>query len=106
MDILGDRYQLQEPISHSGSGTIYRAQDVQTDQVVAVKMLRDVDRTDPKFVRRFQQMSKMLEGLPHPSNVQVYDYGQTDGRYYIVMELVEESDPRLISLEEIIKQLY
>jgi serine/threonine-protein kinase len=64
------------------------------DRVVAVKVLREVYSTDPKFVRRFQVEAKAASALQHPNIVQVYDYGQTDGNYYIVMELVEGTDLR------------
>ncbi|HEY6284130.1 MAG TPA: protein kinase, partial [Ktedonobacteraceae bacterium] len=94
IEVLGDRYQLQDPIGRGGMATIYRARDVRMDRVVAVKVLREVYSTDPKFVRRFQVEAKAASALQHPNIVQVYDYGQTDGNYYIVMELVEGTDLR------------
>ena len=66
--------------------------DLQMDRDVAVKMLREVYSTDPKFVKRFQREARAASALQHPNIVQVYDYGQTDGNYYIVMELVEGTD--------------
>src|SRR5216110_1265959 len=94
IEILGDRYQLQDPIGRGGMATIYRARDVRMDRAVAVKVLREVYSTDPKFVRRFQVEAKAASALQHPNIVQVFDYGQTDGNYYIVMELVEGTDLR------------
>src|SRR5436309_2166700 len=94
IEILGDRYQLQDPIGRGGMATIYRARDLLMDRAVAVKVLREVYSTDPKFVRRFQVEAKVASALQHPNIVQVYDYGQTDGIYYIVMELVEGTDLR------------
>src|SRR5438874_8054563 len=94
IEILGDRYQLQDPIGRGGMATIYRARDLRMDRAVAVKVLREVYSTDPKFVRRFQVEAKAASALQHPNIVQVYDYGQTDGNYYIVMELVEGTDLR------------
>src|SRR5215471_20035306 len=94
IEILGERYQLQDPIGRGGMATIYRARDLRMDRVVAVKVLREVYSTDPKFVRRFQVEAKAASALQHPNIVQVYDYGQTDGNYYIVMELVEGTDLR------------
>ena len=73
---------------------IYRGQDILTDRVVAVKVLREVYITDPKFVRRFQIEAKLTSSLQHPNIVHVYDYGQTDGNYFIVMELIEGTDLR------------
>ena len=94
IEVLGDRYQLQDPIGRGGMATIYRARDLRMDRVVAVKVLREVYSTDPKFVRRFQVEAKAASALQHPNIVQVFDYGQTDGNYYIVMELVEGTDLR------------
>ncbi len=94
IEVLGDRYQLQDPIGKGGMATIYRGRDRRMDRVVAVKVLREVYSTDPKFVTRFQREAKAASALQHPNIVQVYDYGQTDGNYYIVMELVEGTDLR------------
>src|SRR6266852_8367460 len=92
--ILNCRYESQDPIGRSGMTTIYRALDLQTGRIVAIKVLRDVYSTDPKFVTRFQRAAKAQEALQQPNIVQVYDYGQNDGNYYIVMELVEGTDLR------------
>src|SRR2546427_9251520 len=92
VEVLGDRYHLQDPIGRGGMGTIYRARDLRMDRTVAVKVLREVYSTDPKFVRRCQVEAKAASALQHPNIVQVYDYGQTDGNYYIVMELVDGTD--------------
>ncbi len=94
IEVLGDRYQLQDPIGRGGMATIYRARDLRMDRAVAVKVLREVYSTDPKFVRRFQVEAKAASALQHPNIVQVFDYGQTDGNYFIVMELVEGTDLR------------
>jgi serine/threonine-protein kinase len=64
------------------------------DRVVAIKVLREVYSTDPKFVTRFQREAKAASALQHPNIVQVYDYGQSDGNYFIVMELIEGTDLR------------
>jgi serine/threonine protein kinase len=94
IEVLGDRYQLQDPIGRGGMATIYRGLDTKTERVVAIKVLREVYSTDPKFVTRFQREAKAASALQHPNIVQVFDYGQTDGNYYIVMELVEGTDLR------------
>src|SRR5579862_5862060 len=94
IEVLGERYQLQDPIGRGGMATIYRGRDLRMDRVVAIKILREVYSTDPKFVTRFQREAKAASSLQHPNIVQVFDYGQTDGNYYIVMELVEGYDLR------------
>src|SRR5947199_7477986 len=94
IEVLGERYQLQVPIGRGGMATIYRGRDLRMDRVVAIKVLREVYSTDPKFVTRFQREAKAASSLQHPNIVQVYDYGQSDGNYFIVMELIEGTDLR------------
>ncbi len=94
IEVLGERYELRDPIGRGGMATIYRGRDTRMDRTVAIKVLREVYSTDPKFVTRFQREAKAASALQHPNIVQVYDYGQTDGNYFIVMELVEGTDLR------------
>src|SRR3984893_6826854 len=94
IEVLGERYQLQDPIGRGGMATIYRGRDLRMQPVVAIKVLREVYSTDPKFVTRFQREAKAASSLQHPNIVQVYDYGQSDGNYFIVMELIEGTDLR------------
>ena len=94
IEFLGERYQLQDPIGRGGMATIYRGRDMRMERTVAIKVLREVYSTDPKFVTRFQREAKAASSLQHPNIVQVYDYGQSDGNYFIVMELIEGTDLR------------
>src|SRR5579859_4764662 len=94
IEVLGNRYQIQDPIGRGAMATIYRSQDRQMGRVVAIKVLREVYSTDPCFVKRFQLGAKVGSSLQHPNVVQVYDYGQTDGKYFIIRELVEGTDLR------------
>lgn len=93
-EVLGERYQLQGPVGRGGMATIYRGHDKRMDRIVAIKVLRDVYSTDPKFVTRFQREAKSASALQHPNIVQVYDYGQSEGNYFIVMELIDGPDLR------------
>jgi len=89
-----DRYQPVNPIGRGGMATIYSARDMQTGRIVAIKVLREIYSDDPKLVVRFQRGAEAQFALHHPNIVQVYDYGQIDGNYCIVMELVEGTDLR------------
>src|SRR5258706_620649 len=73
LEVLGDRYLLQEPIGRGGMATIYRGWDRKMERVVAIKVLREVYNTDAKFVARFQLEEKAASALQHPHIVQVYD---------------------------------
>ena len=94
IEVLGERYQLQDTIGRGGMAVIYRGRDLRMDRSVAIKILREAYSTDPKFVTRFQLEAKAASSLTHPNIVQVYDYGYTDGNYFIVMELIDGSDLR------------
>jgi eukaryotic-like serine/threonine-protein kinase len=74
-ELFGDRYQLQDPIDRDGMSVVYRALDLRTDHIVAIKVLRDIYSTDAKFVVRFQREAKAMSSLQHPNIVQFYDYG-------------------------------
>ncbi len=91
-EVLGERYLLQSRIGSGGMATIHRARDLQSDRIVAVKVLREVYSTDHNFVARFQREARTASTLKHPNIGGVYDYGQTDGIYFLVMELVEGTD--------------
>ncbi len=89
-----DRYQVGEQISRDGMATIYRGYDTQMKRPVAIKVLSEIYSTDPKFIRRFQRGAEAQSALHHPNVVQVYDYVQSNGKYFIVMELIEGIDLR------------
>src|SRR5437867_6171719 len=91
---LSERYQVQAPMVRHGMATIYRGRDIHMDRDVAIKVLHEVFSSNPEFVTRFQREAKAASALQHPNMVQVYDYGQVDGNYFIVMELVEGTDLR------------
>jgi eukaryotic-like serine/threonine-protein kinase len=93
-EILGDRYEMQDAIGRGGMATIYRAVDLRMGRTVAVKILREVYSSDPKFVTRFQREARAASLLQHPNIVQVFDYGQSGDNYYIVMEFVDGTDLR------------
>jgi eukaryotic-like serine/threonine-protein kinase len=92
--LLNNRYLIQDSIGRGHLATTYRGVDTHADQVIAVKVLRDTYSADPKFVKLFQNEAKVMSSLHHPNIVQVYDYGQTDGTYFLVMELIEGADLR------------
>ena len=91
-ELFGDRYQLQDPIGRDGVSVVYRALDLRTNRAVSIKVLNDTYSNDPSYFTRFQREAKAQSSLQHPNTVQVYNYGYTDDKYYIVMELIEGTD--------------
>ena len=86
---INDRYQIIRTIGEGGMANVYLAYDTILDRNVAVKVLRGDLANDEKFVRRFQREALSASSLSNPNIVEVYDVGEDNGEYYIVMEYVE-----------------
>ena len=86
---INDRYQIVKTIGEGGMANVYLAYDTILDRNVAVKVLRGDLATDEKFVRRFQREALSASSLTHPNIVEIYDVGEDNGSYYIVMEYIE-----------------
>src|SRR5438093_1723692 len=89
---LGGRYRLLRRIASGGMGTVWRAEDTILHRPVAVKVPSDGLGHDAKFVERFRREARAAAGLSHPNIAGVFDYGEDDGRPYIVMELIDGED--------------
>ena len=92
--IFNNRYQVMAKIGQGGLAEVYRAQDVALGRLVAVKALRREYVVDPAFLVRFHREAQSAAALTHPNVVGVYDFGQDQGRPYIVMEYVPGRDLR------------
>ena len=86
---INDRYQIIRTIGEGGMANVYLAHDIILDRDVAVKVLRGDLAHDEKFVRRFQREAISASSLSHPNIVEMYDVGEDDGNYYIVMEYID-----------------
>lgn len=87
--VLANRYRIGERIGGGGMALVYRAEDLQLGRDVAIKVLRGQFGSDEDFIRRFRREAQNAASLSHPNVVQIFDVGQEDDLYYIVMELVE-----------------
>lgn len=85
---INDRYEIIKTIGEGGMANVYLAKDTILDRDVAIKVLRGDLASDEKFVRRFQREALSASSLSHPNIVEIYDVGEDDGNYYIVMEYV------------------
>ena len=86
---INERYEIIRTLGEGGMANVYLAHDVILDRDVAVKILRGDLADDEKFVRRFQREAISASSLSHPNIVEMYDVGEDEGQYYIVMEYVE-----------------
>ncbi len=76
-------------LGHGGMGIVYKARQSGLDRLVALKILPPQSGSDPAFAERFTREARALARLSHPGIVAVYDFGQTDGLYYFIMEFVD-----------------
>ena len=87
--VIGGRYELGEKLGSGGMSNVYRANDRVLERTVAVKVLAEHLSDDERFVARFRREALAVARLVHPNIVQVYDTGEDEGRYFIVMECVD-----------------
>ncbi len=87
--IIGERYEILERIGTGGMSDVYKAKDHKLNRFVAVKVLKQEFSENANFVSKFRIEAQAAAGLMHPNIVNVYDVGEENGIYYIVMELVE-----------------
>ena len=83
--ILSNRYEIIEEIGNGGMAVVYKARCRLLNRYVAIKVLRDEYKVDKEFVKRFNRESQAAASLSNPHIVAVYDVGNDNGIYYIVM---------------------
>ena len=86
---LINRYEIIMKIGSGGMADVYKAKDHVLNRLVAIKVLKQEYSTDATFVKKFRVEAQSAAGLSHPNIVNVYDVGEDDGVYFIVMELVQ-----------------
>ena len=94
--VVGGRYQLEKPIGAGGMAKVWLAHDRLLDRQVAVKILAERYASDPDFVERFRREASAAAGLSHPNIVTVFDRGEAEGSYYIVMEHLPGPDLKAV----------
>ncbi|WHZ59783.1 Stk1 family PASTA domain-containing Ser/Thr kinase [Metabacillus hrfriensis] len=86
---LSGRYKILRVIGGGGMANVYLARDMILDRDVAMKVLRFDFSNDDEFIKRFRREAQSATSLAHPNIVSIFDVGEEDGIYYIVMEYVE-----------------
>ena len=87
--LFAGRYRIARKLGGGGMADVYLAEDQELGRRVAVKMLHARYANDEQFVERFRREATHAAGLSHPNIVSIFDRGESDGSYYIVMEYVE-----------------
>ncbi|ACZ42589.1 serine/threonine protein kinase [Thermobaculum terrenum ATCC BAA-798] len=89
LGVIGGRYEVEWKVGQGGAAEVYRAVDLRLGRVVALKVLRAGHAQDEKFRARFINEARAAARLSHPNIVDVYDYDEVDGTYFIAMEYVD-----------------
>jgi eukaryotic-like serine/threonine-protein kinase len=97
--IISERYRIIKKIASGGTADVFLGDDLKLKRKVAVKILSSNYASDRSFVARFKSEAQVLARLNHPNIVQVYDWGEYKGSYYICIEYIEGE-----SLKEIIEK--
>lgn len=87
--MISERYEIIDKVGSGGMADVYKAKCHRLNRYVAIKILKQEYSNDAKFVTKFRGEAQSVAGLSHPNIVNVYDVGDDNGLYYIVMELVE-----------------
>ncbi|MCJ7624726.1 MAG: protein kinase [Anaerolineaceae bacterium] len=88
-DLVGksiDRYHFVEKLGKGGMATVYKAFDTRLERDVAIKIINARNQDTEVFLKRFDREAKALARLSHPNIVRVHDYGEHEGKPYLVME--------------------
>ena len=86
---LADRYEIIAKVGAGGMSDVYKAKDHILGRFVAIKVLKQEYSEDRNFVTKFRIEAQSAAGLEHPNIVNIYDVGNADDMYFIVMEYVE-----------------
>ena len=86
---LTERYHVTSHIARGGMADVYEGQDTLLNRKVAIKVLHSQYSSDEAFVKRFRREAQAAANLTHPNIVGIYDWGQAQGTYFIIMEIVD-----------------
>ena len=87
---LGTRYRIVALLGRGGMGEVYRADDLELGQSVALKFLPPGVASNPTELARFRGEVRIARQIAHPNVCRVYDIGEADGHVFLSMEYIDE----------------
>lgn len=87
--ILNERYEITSHLARGGMADVYEGRDTELNRKIAIKVLHSQFSSDEAFVKRFRREAQAAANLSHPNIVGIFDWGQSGGTYFIVMEIVD-----------------
>lgn len=85
---IAGRYEIREHIATGGMASVYKTWDNRVERIVAIKVLRSLDKNDTRAVERFRREARAAAALAHPNAVTIYDFVEEVGHYFLVMEYI------------------
>jgi serine/threonine protein kinase len=96
-DLIGQtigNYRIEAPLGQGGMGQVYRARHIHLERAAAIKVMHESMASDSDFQARFRQEARAIAALQHPNIVEVYEFGEQTGRYYLALELLNDGSLR------------
>lgn len=85
---IAGRYEIREHIATGGMASVFKTWDHRVERLVAIKVLRSLDKNDLRAVERFRREARAAAALTHPNAVTIYDFVEELGQYFLVMEYI------------------
>ncbi len=86
--LIAGRYEIREHIATGGMASVFKTWDHRVERIVAMKVLRSLDKNDLRAVERFRREARAAAALTHPNAVTIYDFVEEMGQYFLVMEYI------------------
>ncbi|HZO75858.1 MAG TPA: protein kinase [Ktedonobacteraceae bacterium] len=86
--LIAGRYEIREHIATGGMASVFKTWDHRVERIVAIKVLRSLDKNDQRAVERFRREARAAAALAHPNAVTIYDFVEEVGQYFLVMEYI------------------
>jgi len=86
--LIAGRYEIREHIATGGMASVFKTWDHRVERLVAMKVLRSLDKNDLRAVERFRREARAAAALAHPNAVTIYDFIEELGHYFLVMEYI------------------
>jgi serine/threonine protein kinase/lipopolysaccharide biosynthesis regulator YciM len=86
---FAERYQIIEELGRGGMGRVYKAQDKEIKEKIALKLIKPEISSDKKTIERFQNELKLARKISHRNVCRMHDLGKSEGNYFITMEYVD-----------------
>jgi len=86
--LIAGRYEIREHIATGGMASVFKTWDHRVERIVAIKVLRSLDKNDSRAVERFRREARAAAALAHPNAVTIYDFVEEMDQYFLVMEYI------------------